>query len=162
MTRLLIFGGLLIGSCGYALLRGGAPERIVGAALLAAAAASALSFSELPIRFFHLEFGVLLVDLVLLGVLVAVALFADRGWPLLLAGLQLSAIGAHVIKTFDWNMIRVTYAVAIAMWSYPMLIALAIGTWRHRQRLKAQGYDVAWSVGEKLHWEEDPSIRPGS
>jgi hypothetical protein len=137
---------MLVGSCAYALWRGGAPERIVGASLLTAAAASALTLSELHSRFFELEVGVLIVDVVLLTVLVAVALRADRLWPLLLAGFQLDTVGAHLFKLFHVDMIRVTYVLMIAMWSYPMLITLAVGTWRHRSRLEAQGHDPAWSV----------------
>lgn len=144
--RIIIFTVLLIGSCGYALWRGGAPERIVGGALLAAFVATLATYSELAGRFDSVELGVLIVDAVLLAVLVAVALRADRGWPFLLAGLHLCSVGAHLLKFLDVNMIRVTYALMIAIWSYPMLIALAVGTHRHRLRLQRQGYDLAWSI----------------
>lgn len=144
--RMIIFDALLLGSCAYALLRGGAPERIVAGSLLAAYAATLLAYSELPTRFDRVEMAVLLVDAVLLCVLVAVALRADRAWPLLVAGLHLTTIGAHLIKFFDVNMIRVTYAVMIAAWSYPMLVLLAVGTWRHRRRLRFRGYDYPWTL----------------
>lgn len=145
MLRILFFDALLIMCCGYALARGGPPERIISGALLAAYAATVASYSDLAERFYQLEVGTFVVDVTLLLVLVAVALRADRGWPLLLAGLQLDSVGAHVLKYFDLPMIRVTYALMIAVWSYPMLVALAIGTWRHRQRFKALGYDRAWT-----------------
>lgn len=144
--RILLFTALLVGCCGYALWRGGAPERIIGAALALAFVATVLSYSELPVRFVGVETGILIVDFILLTVLVAVALRADRGWPLLLAGLHLSSVGAHLLKYLDVNMIRVTYAIMIGGWSYPMLIALAIGTRRHQLRLRRQGYDLAWSI----------------
>jgi hypothetical protein len=149
MMHLLAFWALLIGACGYALWRGGAPERIVGASLLAAAAASVVTLTELRSRFFELEVGVLVVDVVLLAVLVAVALRADRFWPLVLAGFQLNTVGAHLFKLFHVDMIRITYALMIAIWSYPMLVTLAVGTWRHRLRVEAQGYDLAWSAQPK-------------
>lgn len=142
---MMMFTALLLGSCAYALLRGGAPERVVGGSLLAAYGATLLAYSELPNRFEQVEIAVLLVDGVLLCALAAVALRADRAWPLFVAGLQLTTIGAHLIKFFDANMIPVTYAVMIAMWSYPMLIALAAGTWRHQRRLRVHGYDLAWT-----------------
>ena len=144
--RMIIFNALLLGSCSYALLRGGAPERIVGGAMLAAYAATLLSYSELSTRFDHVEMAVLIVDAILLCVLVAVALRADRLWPLFVAGLHISTVGAHLIKFFDLNMIRVTYAVMIAAWSYPMLGFLAIGTWRHRRRLTIHGHDHPWTL----------------
>ena len=145
MTRIIIFIALMLACCCYALARGGAPERIAGAALLCAGGATWLSYSDLVSRFTGVEIGTMVVDVLLLVVLVAVALRADRGWPILLAGLQLASVAAHLLKLVDLNMIRVTYAIAMAMWSYPMLIALALGTWRHRSRLRTHGADRAWS-----------------
>jgi hypothetical protein len=144
--HILFFNALLAGSCGYALARGGPPERIVGAALLTAYAATLASYSDLASRFYTVERGVFAVDLLLLIVLVAVALRADRGWPLVLAGLQLDGVGAHLLKLLDVQMIRVAYALMIAAGSYPMVILLAIGTWRHRQRLEMRRCDRAWRI----------------
>jgi len=145
MLRILFFDGLLFSCCCYALVRGGPPERIVGGSLLAAYAATLVSYSDLALRFYHVEYDTFAIDIALFFVLVAVALRADRGWPLLLAGLQLDAVGAHVLKLFDVQMIRVTYALMMAIWSYPMIVALGIGTWRHRRRFKTRDFDRAWS-----------------
>jgi hypothetical protein len=142
--RMMAFDALLLGSCFYAQLRGGAPERIVALALCTAYAATLRAYSAPLSRFDHVEIAVLMIDALLFLVLATVALRADRGWPLAVAGLHLATVGAHLAKFFDVNMIRVTYAVMIAMWSYPMLILLAIGTWRHRRRLKAHGHDQDW------------------
>ncbi len=144
MLRILVFECLLLACCGYALWKGGPPERIVGGSLLLAYAATLASYSSYAERFVHVETRILLVDMVLLAVLVAVALRADRGWPIILAGLQLDTVGAHLLKNWDLDMIRVTYAVMIAAWSYPMVIVLALGTWRHAARLRRHGYDVSW------------------
>lgn len=144
--HMMAFNALLLGSCFYALLRGGAPERIVALSLFTAYAATLRAYSAPPSRFDQVEVAVLTVDALLFCALAAVALRADRFWPLAVAGLHLATVGTHVVKFFDVNMIRVTYAVMIAMWSYPMLFILAIGTWRHRRRLKAHGHDKAWLV----------------
>lgn len=146
MLRITIFVALLLLFCGYALWRGGAPERIAAAAMLGATFASALVRSDVDHRFIEMEMGLLLVDGLLLIVLVAIALRADRGWPLLVAGLHLVTVGTHAIKLIEPDMIRVTYAVMLAFWSYPMVITLAIGTWRHRRRLRVHGVDRAWSL----------------
>jgi len=37
------------------------------------------------------------------------------------------------------------YFVIAAIWAYPMLIVLAIGTYRHQQRLQRYGVDRSWS-----------------
>lgn len=142
----MLFIVLLVSSCGYALWRGGPPERIVGGSLALAALATILSYSPLAVRFQAVETGLLATDLILFAVLSGVALRADRGWPLILAGLQFDTIGAHLVKAINAGVIEVTYAVMLSAWSYPMLILLAIGTWRHRRRFTRHGYDRAWSA----------------
>jgi len=147
MIRILAFNGLLAACCSYALIRGGPPERVVGGALVAGYIATLASYSGATTGFYRVENGIFAVDLVLLAVLVTVALRADRAWPFLLSALQLDTVGAHLLKLADISVIRITYAVMIAAWSYPMLIALAVGTWRHRTRLNRDGYDLAWVPG---------------
>ena len=146
MIRVIVFDALIAGCCGYAIWRGGPPERIGGSALAGAYLATLAAYSGETTGFYRVEYGIFFVDLLLFLVLVAVALRADRGWPLLLAGLQLDSVGAHFLKLADLSMIRVAYAVMIAIWSYPMLIGLAVGTWRHRRRLKMRGHDNAWTI----------------
>ena len=144
MLRIAIFVALLILTCGYALWRGGAPERVVAMALLTATIASAMVRADVDHRFVEMETGLLIVDGLLLIVLVVVASRADRGWPLLVAGFHLVTVSAHVIKLVETAMIPVAYALLIALWSYPMLIALGIGTWRHHCRIRRHGADRDW------------------
>jgi hypothetical protein len=144
--NMVLFDMLLIACCGYALFRGGAPERIVGAALAAAWLATLSRSGRLVTHVDPSEPGGLLIASLLLIVLVAVALRADRGWPLLIAGLQLAVAGVHFVSLFDSQIDRTSSAALIAMCTYPMSVVLAIGTWRHRRRLATQGYDLAWSI----------------
>src|SRR3546814_13014377 len=83
MRRIAIFVALLILICGYALWRGGAPERVVAMALLTATIASAMVRADVDHRFVEMETGLLIVDGLLLISLVVVASRADRGLPLL-------------------------------------------------------------------------------
>jgi hypothetical protein len=55
-------------------------------------------------------------------------------------------VATHFIKLVHPDVIRVIYAFAMAMWSYPMVLLLALGTWRHQRRLKRQGYDLDWVI----------------
>ncbi len=158
MLHVIVFDALLVSACGYALWRGGSPERIVGGSLILAYVATLVSYSALANRFFGVERGVFAVDVVLLAVLIAVAIRADRAWPLVVAALQLDTVGAHVVKTFDVGMIRVTYALLIAIWSYPMLLALGFGTFRHQLRLRRDGYDLSWCMRP----DEDDRASPES
>jgi len=143
--RILLFDALLLVTCAYALWRGGAPERIAAGAMALAYLATLASYGPLPSRFARVEIGVLVVDTLLLVVLVSVAAKADRAWPMALAALQLDSVGVHLARLLNLEMIRVTYALMLAMWSYPMLLVLVAGTWRHCQRRRRNGGDLAWS-----------------
>jgi hypothetical protein len=134
-----IFRALLVFSCGYALWRGRSDERIVALVCIAATAASRLAFSPLSIRYRGVETGLLLIDLAVLASFVFVALRSPRFWPLWIAGLQLTESTAHVLKAIDESLLPLAYGAAIALWSYPILIILAIGTWRGQRRREREG-----------------------
>ena len=146
MIRILFFNLLLLGSCGYAIARGGAPERITGWLLIGATILTPLTARGLAMRYVQAELGIFIVDVVLLTALTVIALKADRFLPMVLAAMQLDTTAVHILKLFDADLIRITYALMIAAWSYPMLLVLAIGTMRHRRRMARFGEDRAWSL----------------
>ena len=41
---------------------------------------------------------------------------------------------------------RSAYAFVLGFWGYLMLFILALGTWRHQQRLAKFGADRSWST----------------
>ncbi len=145
MLRVYVFAALLVVTSGYALWRGGAPERVVATGLVLAYVATVLSWSPLPSRFYGMELNVFAVDVALFALLIIVAMRADRGWPFLVAALQLDAVGAHFVKLVAPDTIRVAYALLIAIWSWPVQMLLAVGTWRHVRRMTVDGYDRSWS-----------------
>jgi hypothetical protein len=133
------FRALLVLSCGYALWRGRSDERIVASVCVGATLASRFAFSPLSVRYTGVEDGLLFIDLAVLAAFVFIALRSSRFWPLWVAGLQLTASTAHVLKAIDESLLPLAYGAAIALWSYPILIILAIGTWRgHRRRKRPQ------------------------
>jgi hypothetical protein len=148
MLRVYAFAALLVVTSGYALWRGGAPERLVATGLLLAYVATIVSWSPLPARFYGLELNVFAVDVALFAGLLGVAVRADRGWPLFVVALQLDAVGAHFVKLVAPETIRVAYALLITVWSWPVQILLAIGTWRHSRRMRLDGFDRSWSLPE--------------
>jgi hypothetical protein len=82
------------------------------------------------------ESGELLVDLTALSAFIFVALRSDRFWPLWIAGLQLTTSISHFLKAVEFDLLPQAYAAAAKVWSYPILVILAVGTWRaHRRRL---------------------------
>lgn len=130
MLRLILFSALLIGSCGYALLRGRSDERLTAAVCITASLASLVLMGPVRLRYSHIEIGVLAVDILTLAAFTYVALRSDRFWPLWVSGLQLTTSIAHVLKAIEPSLVPIAYAAAGRSWSYPILIILAIGTWR--------------------------------
>ena len=134
MIRLIIFNGLLFGSCGYAWFRGRADEKLVAAVCVIASLVTLAVLSSFQTLYSNLEYGVLSVDIATLGAFTYVALRSDRFWPLWVSGLQLTTSVAHFLKVMDPTLLPIAYSAAARMWSYPILVILAVGTWRSRRR----------------------------
>jgi len=125
---------LLTITCGYALTRGRADERFIATVCVIASVVTAFVLSAWRQRYSGIESGELLVDIVTLGAFVFVALRSDRFWPLWVAGLQLTTSMSHLLKAVDVELVPQAYAAAEKFWSYPILLILAIGTWRDVRR----------------------------
>lgn len=130
-----IFIPILFAVCLYALWRGGTDERIVAATCLAGTAATLLAISPLRERYSGVEEGLMLVDLAVLAGFVTVALRSNRFWPLWVAGLQLTTSIGHLLKGIDQDLLPRAYGAALQFWSYPILIILAVGTYRRHRRV---------------------------
>lgn len=145
MLGVLFFSAALLTGVGYAWIKGGAPERIVGISFLIAFTLSLALQQPFAVRYLSVEWGVLAVDLALLAILVAVALYSDRFWPLWVAALHGLSTGGHIVRSMEHGIEPVAYAILLASWSYPMLMLLVLGTHRHARRAQAQGYDLDWT-----------------
>lgn len=131
-----LFRILLVLVALYALLRGKRDERYVGIIFVVGVVATELVLPPVRTRFEDVETRAMLVDLAVFAGFLWVALRSDRFWPLWMAGLQLTAILGHVLKTVDVHLFARAYAAALVFWAYPMLLILAIGTWRSHKRGK--------------------------
>ncbi len=132
--RYLVFWALLLLSCGYALLRGRRYERIAATVFISATVLSILSHRALEIRYLNIDIGEVVVDSAVLIAVIAIALASDRFWPLWVAGLQLVDSMAHILKATTGDLPPWAYAIAERFWSYPILLILAIATWRGLRR----------------------------
>lgn len=118
----------------YVLLRGRRDERYVGIILVLGVIATHFAISPLSSRFAGVETHVMVVDLVVFAGFTWVALRSERFWPLWIAGLQLTTILGHLLKALDANLFSRAYGAALVFWSYPIVLILAIGTWRNHRR----------------------------
>ena len=126
MLLQIMFLTALLGSCGAALWFGRDSERWTALVLFVSAVASPIVETS---EFVHPESGILAIDFMLLAYLIALALRSDRFWPLWAAGFQIVGTLIHVARLVDTTIWQSAYATAEIFWAYPVLAALALGTW---------------------------------
>lgn len=134
MPYLNYFHLVLLAVCGFALVAGKSDERWVAVTCLTASLATRLFISPVAQRYSGLELGVAAVDLATFAAFTAVALRSERFWPLWISGLQLTTSLAHIFKAIDSELFPIAYAAAGRFWGYPILLVLALGTWRRISR----------------------------
>lgn len=141
-----LYSLLLVATVLYALWRGGAPERAVALLILIAVIASALSLNTTAKVFGSREVGVFAIDIALGAAVIVVALKAERFWPLWLSALLILSVLLELAIWYAPYYYRAIYLILHASSAYPTLMLLALGTMRHRHRLKRFGRDPAWSA----------------
>ena len=145
MLPVQVFYIILALCCIYAAVRGGPPEQFGAAIFASAAILTTAALSAPSARWGAVEIGAFAVDVIMLVALFALALSAERLWPLWVAALQLIGTAGHAAKLASPDVIREAYAFVMAFWSYPMLSLLVFGTWNHQRRLARFGVDKSWS-----------------
>jgi hypothetical protein len=142
--RQYVFDVLLLITCAYSMWRGGPPERWVGFLLGIGDLVSVAVVTDRAVRFQHEELRLALVDGLLFVALYGIALRSTRWWPLYVAAFQLIFVGVHLMRIFAPDTLPLTYFNTTSLWSYPMILALFAGTWRHGQRVAFFGEDPPW------------------
>ncbi|HYE27387.1 MAG TPA: hypothetical protein VEA61_04035 [Allosphingosinicella sp.] len=154
------FVALLIVCTLYAVIWGGAPERIGASAYAVAVAATHLSLlthagQAQDGEFQKVEFGVLTVDVLLFASFTALALRANRFWPIWVSALLGLGVLGHLARWLGPEVIPWAYAAILSIWSYPILAIIALGTWHHQRRLAKYGADNSWS-NSSVRWDPKP------
>jgi hypothetical protein len=88
--------------------------------------------------------GLALIDFALAGVLICLALKANRLWPILLAGMQVATVLAHLARALSFPLPTEGYGIFVQFWGWPMLIVTALGTYNHQSRARRFGGELDW------------------
>ncbi len=142
MDRVIIYRTLMYGVCGYAMFRGKADARIVGFVFLVGDLATLALRSS---TYSSVETSVFVIDIIAFLAFTYAALISERFWPLWVSGLQLTTSMGHVFKLIDSQLLPLAYAAALRFWAYPILIILAIGTWRSDRRRMEERHSIVRS-----------------
>lgn len=134
--NILIFFLFLFATAALAYARGGRPEKTIALSLVVATVLTFLTGLLASVSFDTVEIGLLVIDIALLGVMLLVAMRADRYWPMVVAALQLILVLVHIAKVVSGDALPWVYAFVLAFWSYPILAVVMIGTWRHSRRTR--------------------------
>lgn len=131
----------------FAFRKGGEPERLVAAVLLASAGLDVFNhilFGE-P-AFYLVNPGHLVIDVWSMIALMWIALRANRAWPMWVSAAQIIVVLGHVSKIVELSLVRYGY---YAMTQVPLNVqaaALLIGTIAHMRRQERIGNYNAWRL----------------
>jgi hypothetical protein len=150
-----IFAALTLAACIYAIARGGSPERITAVGFLSAFALTNLVGWSLRTTYMTIAWEMAAVDASLLLAVLFVALLSCRFWAMAMAAMMIIDVFGHLARLLDPGIVAKAYYALVALISYPMVLLLVIGTWRHRVRLRRFGIDYSWV------WQLPPAYQLG-
>lgn len=120
----------------FAFLKGDEPER-VGAGAYALGSLAALLVQN-DSQLYGPQWGLMVVEAVVLAAYVGVAWKSRRSWPIWVSGLQAVIVMSHVLTTTDVRPPIAAFYAVINLASYGILLVLALGVlqaWRDRRAL---------------------------
>lgn len=131
--------------------RGGGPEKMCAGVLLAmfcldrvyrAVFGSSVNLESADIWYAVLDAGVLVA-------FVAIALRANRFYPLLLAGFQLVAVKAHLVRELVESVSPIAYFILYVGPSYFQILIVGVGIGMHIRRSKRFGSYRDWRLDRR-------------
>lgn len=156
-----LFYAIMVLAAVVAMAKGGAPERLGCAMILAALLFQFGLYALVPPRFAAVDLVSFPTDLLLLIGFGWLALRAKRMWPLWAAALQLISVTSHIARYIHIEINPMVYAYMKSAPTGLAIIALTIGTIGHMRRVKRFGSDPAWmdwrAIGQKS--ASRPSLR---
>lgn len=123
----------------FAFLKGDEPERVGAGAYALGLLASLLLQDDSQLS--GTQWGLMVVDTVMLGVYAALAWKSRRSWPVWAGALQALIVMSHILTTVDQRPPLAAFYAVMNLANYGILLALATGvflSWRDR---RAAGQD---------------------
>ncbi|MDI1363482.1 MAG: hypothetical protein PSX79_01200 [bacterium] len=111
--------------CGFAIWKGDRWARFVAIVYLSGWIATPFVIIRDPIS---PEWGIMVVDIVVMALLVWASLRARRLWSLFAAACQMMAVASHIVSIIDLRIYIATVILGLTMLSYGVLVALLIAT----------------------------------
>ncbi|GAA0756125.1 hypothetical protein FHS52_000174 [Erythromicrobium ramosum] len=97
---------------------------------------------------------IFLIDVIAAAMFVAIALNANRNYPLLIAGFQLVSVVAHLVQSMVDVASTLAFAILIISPSYGELLVLLGGLVRHWLRERRFGPYRDWRLtAPGIHWQ---------
>jgi len=136
------FWSILFGVVVLALWKGGAPERLGAGVVLLTVVIQTAAHGIAPPEFLSLNVVALFVDLISLAGFTAIALTADRQWPIVAAGIALLGAFAHSARLLlGVEFHPYAYVLMTVLPSLAVNLLIGIGTIRHMLRVRRDGED---------------------
>ena len=144
--RALLQYAIIFGLAGYAWFRGDMPERLATLVLPGMIALDIVNQLTLArnAAFETVEFGDLVIDGLALIAFAALAIKANRIYPLWLLGAQLIAVMMHFLRDISVGMEGGVYFILTRAPSYIQIVALMAGLYCHRRRIARYGSYRSW------------------
>lgn len=106
---------------------GGGTEQRASWAFVTAMTAAKLAPRLANSMYSSVEWGVALLDGLLLLWFLSLSLRDPKSWLIAVTALQLLSASAHLARMVDWNMTALAYAILMGTGGYPILLLLAAG-----------------------------------
>jgi hypothetical protein len=136
---------LLFACSVYAGLYGAAPERIGIAIIAVNAILTFVAVKTSSVRYQGVEVWIFALDVAAFATFVLLALRANRFWTLWVSAFLGLGVVGHLAMGLHPHVIPWAYAVVLSIWSYPILLVVALGTHAHRRRLIRNCADPSWT-----------------
>ncbi|MEO9461337.1 MAG: hypothetical protein ABJ242_01255 [Marinomonas sp.] len=135
--------------------RSGEPELLGVAVIILSIFIQMVMYADTKPIFTGVDMVSVLVDLVLFIGIGAIALNANRIWPLIAAGAQLVGLFSHFSRAVQLNIDPMAYSILKTAPTLIVGLCVIIGFVGHFQRMKQNGYDLDW-----MDWSQSFGLGP--